>query len=67
LIQIANIYFLLLGILQIIPTISNSDGEPTIWAPLFLINLVTAAKKGYEDYKRKKSDDEENNSVLYCK
>ena len=43
------------------PAVSNSDGMPTIYVPLIIIVLVTAIKDFYEDYKRKKSDQEENN------
>jgi hypothetical protein len=40
----------------LIGDVSNSDGLPTIWAPLFMINIATGIKKGYEDLKRRKSD-----------
>jgi len=43
-----------------IPQISISDGVPTIFMPLFVILLVTAAKDFYEDFKRRTSDNEEN-------
>ncbi len=47
-----------------IPVISISEGVPTIFLPLFIIVLVTAIKDGYEDYKRRKSDKEENRSLV---
>ncbi|KAL4478908.1 hypothetical protein ABPG72_019345 [Tetrahymena utriculariae] len=59
--KIANLYFLVIGFFQIIPQISISEGIPTIFLPLFVILVVTAAKDFYEDYKRHKSDNEENN------
>lgn len=43
-----------------IPAISISEGVPTIFMPLFVILLVTAAKDFYEDFKRRTSDNEEN-------
>jgi len=43
-------------------SISISDGIPTIYLPLVVIVTLTAIKDYYEDYKRKKSDREENNS-----
>jgi phospholipid-transporting ATPase len=46
--------------LQIIPAISISGGIPTIYLPLVIIVVITAMKDFYEDYKRKKSDTEEN-------
>lgn len=42
--------------------ISISEGIPTIYAPLVTIVCITATKDYYEDYKRKKSDKEENRS-----
>jgi phospholipid-transporting ATPase len=60
--KIANVYFLGLGILQMISSITNSDGQPTIWLPLFAINIATAGKDLYEDIKRKNQDSDENNS-----
>lgn len=48
-----------------IPDISNSDGLPSIWVPLFLMNITTATKKLWEDLKRKKSDQMENNSAIF--
>jgi len=43
-----------------IKSISITEGVPTIFFPLFAILTVTAIKDFFEDYKRKKSDDEEN-------
>lgn len=45
-----------------IDSITISDGLPTIYLPLATIVLITAAKDYYEDYKRKRSDREENES-----
>ena len=46
--------------MQFIQIISISEGIPTIFLPLVVIVAVTAIKDFYEDYKRKKSDQEEN-------
>ena len=46
--------------MQIIPAISISDGTPTILIPLICIVIITAVKDFSEDYKRKKSDRQEN-------
>lgn len=43
-----------------IKIISITEGVPTIFLPLFTILAVTAIKDFFEDYKRKKSDNEEN-------
>lgn len=58
----ANLYFLVFGFVQMQPSITISDGMPTIYFPLVTIVTLTAIKDYYEDYKRKKSDREENHS-----
>ena len=59
--KIANIYFVFLSILQCIPNVTTSNGIPTYLPPLLTIMILTMIKDGYEDYKRYKSDEEENN------
>ena len=59
--KLANIYFLFLAILQCIPAVSLTKGIPTVLFPLVVIVIITMIKDGYEDYKRYKSDQEENN------
>lgn len=54
----------MMGIFQMIPVITISEGMPTIFMPLAFIVAVTAIKDYYEDYKRKKSDREENQSMV---
>ena len=46
--------------MQTLPAISISENLPVIILPLVFIIFVTAIKDYYEDYKRKKSDREEN-------
>ena len=53
-----------MGILQILPDITNTDGQPTIYPPLILIICISMLKDYLEDYKRKKSDNEENNKII---
>jgi phospholipid-transporting ATPase len=48
--------------MQMIGVISISGGLPTIYLPLIFIIFLTALKDIWEDYKRKKSDKEENHS-----
>jgi phospholipid-transporting ATPase len=60
----ANIYFLIIMILQIIPIISVTNGQPTLSLPLAFVVIVSAIKDIIEDYKKHKSDDEENNKIL---
>ena len=50
--------------MQAIPYISISDGLPVIFLPLIVIVLITGIKDFYEDYKRIRSDREENNRKI---
>ena len=59
--KMSNIYFIIIALLQCFPEISNADGKPIILFPLSVVILVNSIKDFYEDWKRKKSDDEENN------
>lgn len=43
-----------------IPEISVSDGQPVTLVPLLFIVVVSALKDLIEDWKRKRSDNEEN-------
>ena len=58
--KLANIYFLIIAFLQMIPEISNTDGIPSILLPLSLVLTVSAIRDLLEDKKRRKSDNEEN-------
>ena len=59
--KMSNIYFVVIAIMQCFPEISNADGKPIILMPLCVVIFVNSVKDFYEDWKRKKSDDEENN------
>ena len=61
--KLANIYFLFLALLQTIKVVSITGGIPTILPPLAFIVFLTMVKDVYEDYKRYKSDQEENNKL----
>ena len=58
----ANIYFLVITILQTIKVISISGGEPTMLPPLVLVIMISMIKDGYEDYCRHIEDAAENNA-----
>ena len=60
----ANFYFLIILILQVIEPISISRGKPVILFPLLFVILMSAIKDLIEDIKRKKADDLENNSKV---
>ena len=59
--KMSNIYFIIIAILQCFPEISNANGKPIILMPLSIVVIVNSIKDFFEDWKRKKSDDEENN------
>jgi len=56
----ANLYFLLIAIMPSINEISISQGKPVILLPLSVVVIINGIKDFMEDWKRKKSDDEEN-------
>lgn len=58
--KVANLYFLIIGIMQMMPSISVSGGFPVIFVPLSIVIGVSATKDFYEDLKRKMSDKEIN-------
>eukprot|EP00731_Ephydatia_muelleri_P034005 Em0044g25a len=58
--RVANIYFLVLVILQSIPQISSVPYYTTL-IPLIIVLLITAIKDGYDDIKRHISDYQINN------
>ena len=58
--KLPNIYFLLIGFLQMVPSISTSNGVPVILGPLVFILFVTAMKDLFEDLKRHSQDNDEN-------
>ncbi|KAL7680373.1 putative P-type ATPase, HAD-like superfamily [Plasmopara halstedii] len=53
----ANLYFLLIGIFQIIPSMSPTNGVPLQFMPLAIVIIIDAIFAGYEDHKRHKADD----------
>lgn len=63
--KLANVYFLFLACLQMVKIVSITHGVPTILPPLAFIVFLTMVKDVYEDYKRYKSDQEENNKEAH--
>jgi phospholipid-transporting ATPase len=57
----ANVYFLFIMVLQIIPQISITGGQPAILLPLLFVVAVSAIKDLFEDIKRHRADAQENN------
>ncbi|TPX75731.1 hypothetical protein CcCBS67573_g03000 [Chytriomyces confervae] len=62
--KVANVYFLLISALQLIPTVSPT-GQFTTILPLSFFVVVSMVKEGYDDYFRHKQDAAENNSPVY--
>ena len=57
-----NVYFLIITFMQMIDEISISGGKPAMALPLVVIVVVSMIKDAFEDYKRHKADDLENNT-----
>lgn len=55
--KMANVYFLFIMVLQIIPPISITGGQPAILLPLLFVVAVSAVKDLFEDIKRHRADD----------
>lgn len=60
----ANLYFFIIGLLQLASPISISDGKPTMYVPLLIVITISMIKDFVEDLKRHKSDREENNRYV---
>lgn len=60
----ANVYFMLIAILQMIPQISETYGVPTTLIPLFFIFLMDAILILIEDNARHASDDKANSTSI---
>lgn len=60
--KVANCYFLMIAILQIIPQISNTNGIPTTLLPLLFIILIDSIFQILEDIVRHKADNKANAS-----
>ena len=58
----ANMYFLVISIMQCIRDISITNGQPANLPALFLIVLISMIKDAFEDYRRYKRDEQENNT-----
>ncbi|EAS00612.2 phospholipid-translocating P-type ATPase, flippase family protein (macronuclear) [Tetrahymena thermophila SB210] len=62
--KLANVYFLFIGFMQMINTISISEGQPVIYFPLLVVIAISMGKDCLEDLKRHKSDQSENNEEV---
>ena len=60
---ISNIYFLIISILQTIKNISYSNGSPIMLIPFSFVVMINGIKDLYEDLKRKKMNNIDNNRI----
>ena len=65
--KMANVYFLLITLMQLIPVISISNGKPVMLLPLAFVIAVSMVKDIFEDYKRHRSDNQENGKEVWVK
>ena len=63
--KVANCYFLLIAMLQCVPSISNTRGYPTTLFPLFIVVLVDGVFQAIEDLSRHRADALANASVAH--
>lgn len=59
--KLANLYFLVLTIMECFNTISDSNGQPVLAVPLLFVVSISMIKDAYEDFLRHKQDNDENN------
>lgn len=62
--KLANFYFLVVGVMQMIPGLSTTGTYTTI-APLSIFVAIAMAKEGFDDYRRYKLDKSENRSLVW--
>ncbi|CAN0077729.1 unnamed protein product, partial [Ectocarpus fasciculatus] len=61
--KIANVYFLFIAALQVIPSITNTFGIPLMLLPLFFVVCVDAIFMIFEDIARHRADKHANSSL----
>ncbi|KAK5654794.1 hypothetical protein OQA88_6830 [Cercophora sp. LCS_1] len=62
--KLANFYFLVIGIMQMIPGLSTTGTYTTIGPLIFFVGF-SIAKEGYDDYRRYQLDKQENRSSAW--
>jgi magnesium-transporting ATPase (P-type) len=58
-----NIYFFMIGVLQLIKPISSTQGYPDMWQTLIFIMGISAARALIEDYGKHKADTRRNGAL----
>jgi len=64
--KMANLYFLFMTLLQLVPGLQDFYGAATTLMPLMFVVGVSMIKDAFEDNKRRKQDNEENKQVVQC-
>ncbi|GLA38976.1 hypothetical protein AnigIFM63309_006302 [Aspergillus niger] len=62
--KLANFYFLIVAILQMIPGLSTT-GSFTTLVPLLIFVAISMGKEGFDDWRRYRLDKEENNRYAF--
>jgi phospholipid-transporting ATPase len=60
----ANVFYVIIAFLQVMPLISITSGKPVMLIPLSFVIIVSMIKDISEDYKRHRSDKKENQSKV---
>ena len=60
----ANFYFFIVGWFQMIPSVTLTDGTPSIWSTLVFIGTVEIIIMSMEDHARHRADREANNQPV---
>ncbi|OQS06662.1 hypothetical protein THRCLA_01288, partial [Thraustotheca clavata] len=63
--RFANLYFLFITILQVLPQVTLSNGIPTTIFPLFFVLIINAIKDLIEDINRHRADSMQNSSITH--
>ncbi|SCM26440.1 aminophospholipid-transporting P-ATPase, putative [Plasmodium chabaudi chabaudi] len=63
--KISNVYFFIIGVLQLVPELTATNRIPTILFPLSIVLIANAINDAYEDWNRHKTDKIENNRICY--
>ena len=63
--KMANVFYLVIACLQVIPLISITGGRPVMLLPLAFVVVLSMIKDLSEDYKRHRSDRKENEREVW--
>lgn len=61
--KVANCYFMVVSIMQLVPAWSTTGNYTTI-VPLLIFMSISVAREAFDDWKRHRNDKEENNQLI---